>query len=565
MAVVPRAQTGVQQAGIPGVRVSSDAPAAAFGAIGKTEQAFQNLGENMLRAQEEEKRKADDIRVIDADRQATEALNEVMYGKVDGKGKVVQPGVIHRKGQAAFGAPEEFKPMYEKKLKEINSSLTSDQQDQFHNISQHRMTQLDTDLNQHVSNERKGYEETVYKSAIDTNLDDSVQNFQNPMRLADNLNKQAALIQQYGADNGLTKDVIDNQIAAARSKTNLGVVNRMLDIGSDMAAKQYFEANKDQFTREDLNTIEGKVLEGNRLGQAQRLGDQLETKYGGDLGMAIKAVGQMKDLDPKIREATESQLSRKNGFREAAEREQFENLSTKAANVIDSSNTWPPLPQSEWNQLPVATRSSLEAYADKKANGNPVKTDLPTYYDLKKMGGNPKTRETFLKVNLLDYKDRLSNEDFKGFVKDQMEARGGATTKLDGYLPPLAAVNSVLSSNGIDPTPKQGSDAAKQVANFHNMVNKETMALEQKLGRPATSDEIGVIARKKMVSVITEKGVLWDTKKRLFEVLPSEHIEDIVIEKNVEKDITEALIRQGIPATRENIRRIYLKDMGFGK
>ncbi len=560
MPIVPKAQAGpIQAAGMPGVRVSSDAPAAAFGTMDQSFRAAENLGESVYKMQMEEKQKADDARTIEANSEAIKAKNDILYNP--------ETGLMTRRGKDAMSVMDDFTPAYKARLDEIEANLgNDDQRGLFQKIRIQHSTDLDTALSQHVSSESRAYSEDVAKTGVAATLDNAVQNYQNETVVLKSLSDQESIIRKHGYDSDHDDDRIALDVTAARSKTHSAIISRMIDNGNDIQAQRHFDKYKDTIGGVEAAAIEKELEAGSTLGAAQRGSDALVAKYGDNLNGAMQEIANQKDLNPKVRSAMEDQLIRKHGFREKAEQEHYENLSTKATNNIEKSNDWPPLPMSEWSQLPVASRTALENYANKKAEGTTIKTDFTTYYSLKTMAGNPATRDIFLKKDLNLYKDKIALTELKELTNDQAEARKGDSAKLDGYLTPINAVNGVLSSNDIDPTPKPGTKDAVAVAEFHRVVNLEAMALERKLGRPATSDEVSVIARKQMMTGIIEKRWYWtDKRKHLYELEPGQKFLDVDVPAADEKAITQELLKRGKPASRDEIIKWYLRGQGFAK
>jgi hypothetical protein len=176
-------------------------------------------------------------------------------------------------------------------------------------------------------------------------------------------------------------------------------------------------------------------------------------------------------------------------------------------------------------------------------------------------------REQFADENLLKYRPVLGDAEFKELSTLQAGIRKGdakALKQLDGYRTDAQIVNDGLAAVGIKPT--GGSTSNKERVNqFRKQVDHEIVKLQEKTGKKATSDEVQAIVDSLLIKGVTQAGVLWDTKKRRFELEPGEEFQDIEIPDAEQKAIESALKARGKPVTRDAVIQLYLKGLDSGK
>src|SRR5690606_35649430 len=91
-----------------------------------------------------------------------------------------------------------------------------------------------------------------------------------------------------------------------------------------------------------------------------------------------------------------------------------------AVDLIDQSRgRVEAVPSDLWAQLTVEDRRVLYSYAGMIAKGVEPPTDWQLYTDLKVMAGDRSQHEKFLQTNLHQYRDRLSNSEYKDILEDQ--------------------------------------------------------------------------------------------------------------------------------------------------
>lgn len=551
--------------GAPNARVSTSAPIEAFGggraAENVTRQA-QNLGEQAIQTIEknqalaaklakEEKDKADDVATQDAYTRTVQLRNRLMYDP--------ENGAMNRKGKDAFGAGEEYGKQFEAGADEIENSLTNPEQKALYKrIREGEARDLDSNLTRHTFAQAQAYDEETTAASVSTTREDAVMNYQDPGKVGMSINRQKVLIESNGKRNGQPAEMIKQKQMAAESTTHEAVINRMLANGQDLMASDYYKNIKGSIHGDAVAQVERNLQEGSIRGESQRQAVKIYTTNN-DLTSALQAVDKIKD--PKIQDATRDRVKQKFLEKEQAKDAAEEQTFRSAFSIVEKTRNKDDIPPDQWDQLSPARKNSITEYLEKAAKKEGVQTDWDAYYNLKQMAASPALRDKFMQTDLLLYRPKLADAEFKELVNAQSDGKKGDTKAIDGIRTDAQIINQSLLDAGVDPTPKQGSKDAKKVNMFWKAVDEEVKALQSQTGKKATNDEVQGIVDKLMTKGVTEKGWFWDTEKRLYEVDPGTDKKFEIKTKDIplmdRQKIESALRARGINPTDDKINQIY--------
>ncbi len=535
MPTVKNYRQQVETAALPGVRATA-AP---------TEETFGVSGGNKLAAvggqiYADEILKQDQIAVMEADRKLSDWEQKRLYDPKD--------GALAKRGKDAFGLGDVVSQDFEKASGEIRSSLTTERQRQaFDRQSETRRRDIGGTINKHTFGEVRKFDDTETENYLLNSRQAAVKaaSTGDLARVGTEVDRQIASVTDYANRNGLGTEYIKQKTAQAKSDTHVGVVESLLAAGNDQLAKEYADKVKPEIAGDDIAKVDKWLKEGTTRGESQRQADTImaSTKSRDEaMNEAIKI------KDPTIRDAVEDRVNRYYSIKKQAENENKEKIMTDAANIIDRTGSTNSISPSVWTSLSVTERTSLEQYAKRKAKGDAEKTDWATYYELMSLGSSQDTREAFARTNLLEYKHKLGNTEFKQLTDLQASIRKGdgkADEKLDGFRTNQQIVDDTLRQAGLDPTPKSSSDN-KSVASFRRAVDGAVAAEERRKGKKLTNDEVQSIADNLVIKgKVPGSGWIWDTEKRAFELSEGESLvvkpKDIPV---VERRKIEAALRK---------------------
>ncbi len=557
MPTVPRYDSQVEQKALPNVRVETRVPEEAFGggpSFDGVIQQSQRLASQSGQIFQQQKEKADDLATIEYQTKLSSKKQELFWDP--------KSGAFGRKGKDALGAREEYGTQFDKYADDLEKGLGSeDQRAMAKKIRMKERLDLDGQIERHTFGEVQTFQEQTVKAGVATARNDGVLNYADPGKINNSVRLQEALIYQNAA--GKPAALVQLEIQDARSKTHSEVVNRMLANGQDLTAKAHFEKNRDMFTGEDAEHLEKALKEGSLRGESQRQSDAILARTS-DMPTAMAKAKAIQD--PQVRDAVSERLKSEFGIKKQAQDQRVENLHRLATDIIDKTGNVDKIPPTTWSQFSLSERSQLKSYAKMRREGTEPETDWNDYYGLKMMASTPAGKDDFKNMNLLVYRNKMADSEFKEITNLQTGLRNGdekATKTLDGFQTDQQIVNDSLLSAGIDATPKPDSNEAPKVANFRRQVDIQVRQIQERTGKKATNEEVQGVVDNLMVKGVTEKGWFWDTKKRAFEVGAGEKLEVNIkdIPKADRAKIEDALKRRNIAVTEEKILEVYSRKL----
>ncbi len=567
MPTVPRYnEPTVRETARPYVPQGSNLPLDAFGG-GQSQQgvvnAVQGIADVGMKIAQEEKLKADQLSVLDAERKKSALETELQYNP--------QSGALNKKGRDAFALPDQIKSAWDKGIEEIEKDLHNETQRMaFKKSEQTSWNSLNNNIQRHVAGEISKYDNDVTESSLANERDAASVNYMDPNRIGLSIENQKKWITDHANRNGLPAQWIEQKTNESISKTQVSVINRMLANGQDQLATAYFEKYKPTITDGDsLNSVEKAIKEGTLRGQSQRTTDQIQSSYG---TWSERMDAASKIQDPNVRDEVDRRLKTNMATEKTLQQQLEERVTLDATNIIEKFKDFDQVPPAMVQNMTPSTRKALRGYADDLREGKRPVTDWDQYYNLKTMAATPDLREKFMRENLLSYRPQMADAEFKELVNLQTTLRNGKEDpELDGYRTNVMIVNGTLNDVGIDPTPKPGSDAARKVNGFQKVVDDQIRVFQQQTGKKATNKDVQTIVD----NLIIEGSVpgtgflgLFKTKKRAFELEPGETLVASDTDKAIgyggipageRAKIIDALKRNGIQPTDEKIMSLYLK------
>jgi hypothetical protein len=407
MPTVPRR---VQTTALPAVRISPSAPAEAFQSTTRLPDLSRATG---VAAQllDEERDRADQVALLDADNQLSEL------------GTQLQTETLAMRGRDAMGARQRAQEGWTKGASEIENGLASDRQKlAFKRRAQARWSALHETVERHSANEAQQYDVQQTTSALQNRLSDAVAHYQDPARVTQALAEQRAILTDHARRVGMSPETLTEKLATVTSATHTGVIDRMLTAGDDRAASTYYAAHKADIQGDDQLKIDRALEVGSTLGESQRRADDIIGRAGITRTAAFELARGIDD--PKVRQATEQRLDTEFSRRDRAERDDYEQLQESAMTYVERGRM---PPASVLSSLKASDRVTIRKLLQKSAEGTPVHTDQRTLYGLMLAAGDtdPKKRAEFANTNLLQYRDRLSAQDFEQIAREQVKARKG--------------------------------------------------------------------------------------------------------------------------------------------
>ncbi|HXF44859.1 MAG TPA: hypothetical protein VNK91_01955 [Burkholderiaceae bacterium] len=537
---VPIAERQIQPTGQAGARLDVRAPA--LTGIG---QGLGTVAEVAERIAEAEKRKGDQLAVLEADRRLGGIETQLLYDPAQ--------GALTKRGKDAFAAPESVLQTFDEQVGEIERGLTNDAQRlAFRRTATMRRLTIDRALQQHVAAEIRAYDSAETNAYLANEIDAGIAAAGDAERIELAIGRTRAAIVDHARRNGLPPEWQQQKIAATASQIRAGVVERLLAAGSDRAAKSYYETHQAEILGGERAKLEKALEVGSLRGESQRQADAILLEHG-ELASAVEAARQIKD--PEIRDAVTTRVKDYFTTRRAAEEEKRARTFRAAAQALErSGGDLRVVTPADWVTLDPGERRALEIRSRQIREGVEPVTNWDRYYGLLSIASDEATRAQFLRLDLMQYRHELSDTEFKDLAGKQAALRQGKQIDeaLDGYRTKKQIVDDALNAIGIDPTPKDGTKDARRVNEFRRQVDGHILDLQARTGKKATTKEVQEIVDTLLIKGrIPGSGYIWDTRKRLYELAPGEAFDVDVdeIPRAERQKIEEALRRGNRPVT----------------
>jgi hypothetical protein len=503
---------------------------------------------------EKEFEAADEIAVIAATNKLKQKSTEIMYDP--------KFGALSRRGRDAFDLPEIVMPVYDRIADEIASEMTTPRQKAaFARVQSAQRDNINLQVQRHVFQERTAYDKAETEGLVESSRGDAVHNYADPARVMQELQLQGATLMGYAKRNGLGPEQARKMVEQNRSKTLLDVIERAAAANNDKIAKVYFDEGK-SFLVGDHQTKAAKLVEESSLrGDSQRVADQLLSDPDPDPFAIAEKIRDIKD--PKLRDLVQNRVDAELQRREQRNQASREDQFMMSLNFIEQGGSFAALPASTVMQLTHNQRAALRSYQKSVVAGESIETDWALYYSLKTEATTEATMGAFAKKDLMQYRHKLGDTEFKEMVGLQAGYRKGDARdqdKINGYRTTKQIVDDSLASVGIDPTPKHGKTEAQQVAKFRRTVDEFVLQYSSQHGRPPPTKEVQQFVDNLLVKgKVPGSGIFWDSKKFAFELNPDERIaiKKADVPAHTVRKIEDALKRNNIPITDEKVIELY--------
>lgn len=531
MPTVPRyGPQRVQETPLPNARLTARVTPEALGAgIG---QGLTEVGRTI----EQERKKADEIMVLDADRELGEFETTTLYDP--------DTGALTKRGRDAFTMPEEVQSSYSQKVAELEGRMTSDDAKlKFRKLSVARERGINRTVQKHVASEIQKFEDESTDSYIKNSRANAAFNYNDPERVSMEISRQKMALSAYAKRNGLPSEWTELKIKNAESQTHVSVIERMLNNNQDRMAQAYFKENKPGITGEHVGEVEKALDAATLRGESQRAADKIFLTED-DYQEQLKKARQIRD--PKVRDDVVKRVNQRNAEKNTATAQEQRQAKDDSWEIIASGKNQDAIPATTWSKLNGTDQQAIVSFMQKRASGEPILTDWEAYYGLARL--DPKALSA---VNLNDFRNKLSNTEFKQVVGWQ---RANASALQKGVAPEGTTqqlINAALNEHKMNDSLK-----GQFTSRVYQTIDDEQRAVNRKL----TTKERRQIIDNLMIEGEVHRDWLWDPNKRTFEIETNEerrrfYVKDV---PDTEREkIEAALRRQQIPVTDENVMRLY--------
>jgi hypothetical protein len=483
-----------------GVERARAGTAQAFGSLaGQVSQIALDTRSQLI---ERETKRADEVALLDAENRLSTWEQQRLYDP--------EAGAFAQRGKNALGLPETIAQEYTDLAGEVEASLGTDRQrEAFAKLRQRRGLDLDLSIRRHVFQQMQAYEGEELNAAISTSKDAAIANALDPRRVGEELTRAVTAIRTHGPRVGLGPEQIEKQISDVQTAVHVGVIDRLLATDNIRTAEVYFEETKGQISGDALARVEKALEEGGLRKAGQTKADEI-LAAGGTLTEQREKARAIDD--PKLRDEVMGRIEHEANVRDRAEREAEENRLRTAYDLVDRYKDVKAIPPGQWSQLTGSARSALRHYAEALTQGVPIKTDLPTYYGLMQQAANEP--DVFARRNLLEFRGKLDEQEFKQLAGLQLSIRSGETKAADKVLNGFRTTNSIVDDTltlfGVDPNAKATTEEGKSVAQLRRMLDRRVETHANLTGKDPTNEDVQRMLDELLSTSVTVKGSWWN-------------------------------------------------------
>lgn len=261
MARVPQYQQSVEVQNLPNVReVNPITPDVLGAGIGRAMQQAGGVASNIA---DREREKADIAALMQADREMADLELELFHNP--------QTGAYTRRGQDAFGTPEQVFPQWDKRVSAIEQRLTPQQRTAFQRQAGARRSDLQRGLARHITTESDRFYAAEADASVASAAAAASANYTDPDRVA--LEADRATRAALSLDDGASPIVQQQRVAEAQAGVYAAALTRRLQ-DDPVGAIAYYRQIQDKLTPGQIARIEPVIREAQKTEVAFNAADR---------------------------------------------------------------------------------------------------------------------------------------------------------------------------------------------------------------------------------------------------------------------------------------------------
>lgn len=230
-----------------------------------------------------------------------------------------------------------------------------------------------------------------------------------------------------------------------------------------------------------------------------------------------------------------------------------EAVATAMRAVMENGGRFTDLPADVQAAVPPEEVGKVMDFAKKIAKGEEPETDWALYYGLKSAPTG------LAQINLMAFRNRLNDTEFKELVNLQNEVIAGKSDTLDKLRSGKDVLNQFMREAGIDPSPKDtDKKGSAKVGKVWSMFEARIRTRETQLGRPLNANEQRDEAARMFVDVDVP-GMLYGTNRKPYAAAYAEG-QKVEIPENDRKQIVAALRAKRLVPTDDVVELMYLRQ-----
>lgn len=515
---------------------------AAAGSVLKTAQSMQIDAAN----------EANEARLVELRNAANQWELDNVYGP---------KGAINRRGKDAFGVQEDLNKSFNSFMADQSKTLVNDSQRKgAQQFALARLDQYDNWAQRHTAEQVEAYKKALFADSVESSKTRAAAN---PSSVA----TEQAFIDRQVVQNfqGFDPETVNRELQKNRSDMYLRVLSNMTASKDYKTAQKFYDAHESEMDGDvKLNHILPMLAEQRMRTDAATKSDSILSQSG-SLAEALPKVDAIKD--PEVKKRVTQDVREHFSLRTAALEELQKTNMINASNILQQTPNMAAVPPALLTPLLPTQRAELEARAKQISSGTAPSTDWGLYYELRGQAGSKDEKDAFMKTNLMQYRSKLADSEFKELTSLQDGQKKGdrvVMDKLAGYDNKFSVVRSAMNQAGLDVNADPKTDEGKYVINVRRMVDtEEADTVSASGGKPLTPAQYNDIVSRVMVKSLTDPSSYFKRKMAAYQVLPGQNfgvdIKDIPSKDKAE--IVRSLSSRGLPTDDQAVIHLYMDNV----
>jgi hypothetical protein len=465
-----------------------------------------------------------------------------------------EEGFYAKKGQGAFSSTKRTLQSLEKLKREIAGGAENEQQQQlFSDAIFSRMEQAKNGINRHSLREHNVWQNELSQSVIANSINDATNYYNDPAKIAASRDTAINEIMESGARAGWPHERIQAERKKIISDVHSSVLSKM-NVTDPHGAEQYFEQNKHEIDPERRLLFEDNIKKRVLVSKAQDFTDKLMTARLSESQSFAEARKRLsgKEEDEVIKRLKWRFQEQKRAVTQAKEDifdRQFKNIMGGQDYIEDSAMMTP-------RQV-----VSLNRILESRKSGKAIQTDWGLYQSMVDMAtsSDPAERKRFAHdEGITDTFGSLAPSERNKIINLRKQLRQDDNNAINSDEFTLINTTKELLSNslkeiGVNPNPSidKESEKAQVMAELRRRIDSDIS--EAGIGKKDADkiEKTQSIIDRHLMEVVTDKGFIFDSKRRVFD-LKVEGVPDDQID-----EISAILVRFGKEVNKENILKVW--------
>lgn len=470
------------------------------------------------------------------EKQNADTLASNIYGKKaaqDFHGSQYLPeGAFQSQGLNAMGASEKLHEQYtDLKSKALEKATNDNQRIMIAKYWDDEYAQMQKTMGIHESSQRREVEIGNAKAVTENSQNLAVINYKDRDQLKKSLFDQSKTIYELGRSQGMYQEEINKQIDKVHSDTALGVLQRYVDTGDMLGARNFHNGYKSLLRTDDsIHKAEQLLKEGGKKNEAIQYSNKFVEQYND--AYAAKKAAEEEIKDPETLELTQTMITAKMKEKNEAPLRVYDNRLMQAKESIDK--TGDVSPSISAGLLPDGKRA-VQQYALWKRGLVTVKPDNSAYLTYSNMSMEELAKVPQSKM-LMEVQVSTTPDQFKSIwdryqiARDGMNGEPGAKAKWNSTGEDHASMLTALKDAGIinDTLSMEGVNKnAKTRKIFINTWNDTAAAIDKEManrgGKPLSDEERKRIMKDVVNRTVKTVGSIFGTNEsRVVEINPDD-------------------------------------------